>query len=111
MPTLLHISDLHRSPDEPIDNDTLLAAITADLDRFAMVHEAPEALVVSGDLVQGVKLGSNDFDREMGRQYETAFDFVRRLCDEVLGRVDIQRRAIAAPARWIMAPKLTSVLS
>jgi len=29
----------------------------------------------------------------------------------VLGRVDIQRRAIAAPARWIMAPKLTSVLS
>jgi len=28
-----------------------------------------------------------------------------------LGRVDIQRRAIAAPARWIMAPKLTSVLS
>ncbi len=29
----------------------------------------------------------------------------------LLGRVDIQRRAIAAPARWIMAPKLTSVLS
>ena len=28
-----------------------------------------------------------------------------------LGRVDIQRRAMAAPARWIMAPKLTSVLS
>ena len=28
-----------------------------------------------------------------------------------LGRVDIQRRAIAAPARWIIAPKLTSVLS
>jgi len=28
-----------------------------------------------------------------------------------VGRVDIQRRAIAAPARWIMAPKLTSVLS
>jgi len=31
--------------------------------------------------------------------------------EDVLGRVDIQRRAIAAPARWIMAPKLTSVLS
>jgi len=29
----------------------------------------------------------------------------------LIGRVDIQRRAIAAPARWIMAPKLTSVLS
>ncbi len=38
-------------------------------------------------------------------------DRVRASVGTELGRVDIQRRAIAAPARWIMAPKLTSVLS
>jgi len=36
---------------------------------------------------------------------------VKAYIDLQLGRVDIQRRAMAAPARWIMAPKLTSVLS
>ncbi len=84
MPTILHISDLHRSPEEPIDNDTLLAAILSDLDRFALVNEAPEALIVSGDLVQGVKIGAQNFEREMASQYATAFDLIGRLGDEIL---------------------------
>ncbi len=35
----------------------------------------------------------------------------RKVLRALLGPVDIQRSAMAAPARWIMAPKLTSVLS
>jgi len=31
--TILHLSDLHRSPDEPVDNSTLLAALVNDQDR------------------------------------------------------------------------------
>ena len=33
--TILHISDLHRSKEEPIDNQTLLASLLADQDRYA----------------------------------------------------------------------------
>ncbi|MCD2175352.1 metallophosphoesterase family protein [Rhizobium sp. C4] len=85
MPTLIHLSDLHRSPQEPIDNDTLLAAIAADIDRFAASHEWPDGLIVSGDLVQGVRLGVANFDREMRDQYAGAFDLIQRLCEELLG--------------------------
>ncbi|MDC7743411.1 metallophosphoesterase family protein [Rhizobium binxianense] len=85
MPSLIHISDLHRSSDEPIDNDTLLAAIVADVDRFAILNERPDALIVSGDLVQGVRVGQRDFEREMRDQYDVAFDLIGRLCDELLG--------------------------
>jgi len=33
--TILHISDLHRSRDEPVDNDSLVAALVADRDRYS----------------------------------------------------------------------------
>ena len=84
MPSLVQISDLHRSKAEPIDNDTLLASIVADLDRFSAANEAPEALIVSGDLVQGAALGTSEFTREMKAQYEVAFDFIDRLCNEIV---------------------------
>ncbi|WP_323571589.1 hypothetical protein, partial [Rhizobium sp. 28DA2] len=51
MPTLLHLSDLHRSKADPLDNDTLLASVLNDIDRYALIHERPQALIVSGDLV------------------------------------------------------------
>lgn len=84
MPTLLHLSDLHRSKADPLDNDTLLASLLNDIDRFALTHERPQALVVSGDLVQGVRLGEANFDHEMRQQYADAFDLIGRLCDALL---------------------------
>jgi len=32
--TILHISDLHRSREEPVDNDSLIAALLCDSDRY-----------------------------------------------------------------------------
>ena len=32
--TILHISDLHRSPTDPIENSTLLGSLLSDLDRY-----------------------------------------------------------------------------
>ncbi|MCQ1764718.1 metallophosphoesterase [Neorhizobium galegae] len=84
MPTLLHLSDLHRSKADPLDNDTLLASLLSDIDRYALTSERPEALIVSGDLVQGVGVGAANFHREMKQQYEVAFDLIGRLCEELL---------------------------
>ncbi|MQB46502.1 metallophosphoesterase [Rhizobium sp. ICMP 5592] len=84
MPTLLHLSDLHRSKADPLDNDTLLASLLSDIDRFALNHERPQALIVSGDLVQGVRVGEANFDHEMRQQYADAFDLIERLCDAIL---------------------------
>jgi hypothetical protein len=85
MPTLIHLSDLHRSKADPLDNDTLLASLLNDIDRVALNHDQPEALLVSGDLIQGVRLGEKDFDHEMRKQYADAFDLIGRLCDSLLG--------------------------
>lgn len=62
--SILHISDLHRSPNDAITNSELVSAIVRDRDNFS--HEEPRiappaVVVVSGDLIQGVPLGATDF--------------------------------------------------
>ena len=63
MPVLMHISDLHRSTEEPVSNAELVAALERDLHRQSDEHPSisrPDALIVSGDLVKGLfssKLG------------------------------------------------------
>ena len=53
MPTLLHISDLHRTSKPRLSNDELLAAIVSDATRWESEGvPQPELIVVSGDLVQ-----------------------------------------------------------
>lgn len=84
MHSILQISDLHRSTGEPIDNDTLLSVVLADCDRFSSQYTAPSAIVVSGDLVQGARTDNPSWQEEMRSQFETATDFIGRLCEEVL---------------------------
>jgi hypothetical protein len=81
---ILHVSDLHRSPAEPIDNDELISSLVADRDLYRGEEPpvpVPEAVVVSGDLVQGATPGSADPDAEVREQYEVALDFLSRLAD------------------------------
>lgn len=82
--SILHVSDLHRSPTEPINNDELISTLVADRDRY-MAEEpavpAPEAVVVSGDLIQGAGPYASDPDAEIREQYEVAVEFLRRLAD------------------------------
>ncbi len=85
--TILHISDLHRSPTDPIGNDELLSSLVSDLERAATEEPTfgpPDAIVISGDLVQGVHLGEPDHEAIIHAQYEVALDLVIRLCDRFL---------------------------
>ena len=79
---IMHISDLHRSPRDSISNDELISALVRDRDRY--VHEdpsikAPQAIVVSGDLIQGVPLRTEDFADRIEEQYAVAEEFLDEL--------------------------------
>lgn len=83
MPTLLHISDLHRTSEPRPSNDELLAAIVSDAKRWeAEGIPQPELIIVSGDLIQGVALDASDADAEIAEQYREAGDFLRSLATE-----------------------------
>lgn len=82
--TLLHISDLHRSPHDPIENAPLLVGLLADKDRYLVETPevgAPDAAIVSGDIIQGVTLNTPDYAVELARQYEVAQNFLANLAD------------------------------
>ena len=49
------------------------------------VVPVPQAIVVSGDLVRGVRLGESNVDAQLDAQYNDAMDFLVRLTDQVLG--------------------------
>jgi 3',5'-cyclic AMP phosphodiesterase CpdA len=82
--TLLHISDLHRSSDDPIENASLLSALLADKDRYLFetpeIRE-PDAAIISGDIIQGVTLHTPDYALELERQYDVAHNFLANLAD------------------------------
>jgi len=87
MYTLLHISDLHRSPTEPVDNATLLAALLNDQDRCRSETPeipSPDAIVVSGDIIQGARIGQDNWQRVIQEQYEAAEDFLCNLTAKLL---------------------------
>lgn len=92
--TVLHISDLHRSRDEPVDNDTLIAALLADSDRYITetpIVPRPDAIVVSGDIIQGAPISHPNWQAIMREQYEVAQSFldqlVKRFLDGDRGRL------------------------
>ncbi len=85
--TILHVSDLHRSPEDPISNDELISTLVADIDRAARETPAiakPNAIVVSGDLVQGVPLDTPEHSAAIAQQYGTAISFLEELTDRLV---------------------------
>ena len=96
MPTLLHISDLHRTSGPYLNNDELLAAIASDATRWDEEGiPRPDLIVVSGDLIQGASIDTSDPDSEIAAQYIEAGDFLKRLATEF---VDSDRsRVIIVP--------------
>lgn len=83
VPTMLHISDLHRTSEPRPSNDELIAAIVSDAKRWeAEGIPLPDLIVVSGDLIQGVELDASDADSEIEGQYREAGDFLRSLAHE-----------------------------
>ena len=83
MPTLLHISDLHRTSEPRLGNDELLAAIVSDAVRWELEGiPKPDLIIASGDLIQGAEVGVPGPDSEIAAQYQEAGDFLEKLADE-----------------------------
>jgi len=85
--SILHISDLHRSSRDPITNAELISALVADRERYLNEDppiRAPDAIVVSGDLIQGVGLGAPNYEAELAEQYAVAEAFLGELADRFL---------------------------
>lgn len=85
--TVLHISDLHRAVNEPFSNEEIISSLLADVVRYPLERppiSKPNAIVVSGDLVQGLSLDSTTYPAGLVAQYEVAFDLLRRLADTFL---------------------------
>ena len=85
VPTILHISDLHRTAGPQLSNDELLPALVSDAIRWrAEGIPKPDLIVVSGDLVQGAALDAPDPDAEVDTQYREVGDFLEELSEEFL---------------------------
>jgi Calcineurin-like phosphoesterase len=85
--SILHLSDLHRSKTEPLDNDALIGALMADRGRYLVGTPpvpSPSAVVVSGDLVQGALLDDLSFNDTLASQYSDAYELLSRLADKFL---------------------------
>lgn len=86
--SILHITDLHRAKTDPLSNAELVSALVSDRDNY--VNEsppirAPDAIVVSGDVIQGVKLFEPDFEKALATQYDVAHEFLVDLTERFLG--------------------------
>ena len=80
--SIMHISDLHRSPSDPISNAELVSALVHDRDSYIREDPsitAPKAIVVSGDIIQGVSLHKSNFTDEIKEQYAVAEEFLDEL--------------------------------
>jgi Calcineurin-like phosphoesterase len=85
--SILHVTDLHRAKSDPISNSELLSALISDRERYELENPAirpPDAIVVSGDLIQGVGLDVPDFEAALSAQYAVAHDFLSELTERFL---------------------------
>ena len=83
----MHISDLHRSPVDPISNDELISTLVADRDRYMggiCSIKSPNLIVISGDLIQGASLGDPEYEKNIRDQYEIAYEFLINLTNRFL---------------------------
>ena len=86
MPTLLHISDLHRTAGPRLTNDVLFAALASDARRWESEGiPRPDLVVVSGDLIQGASVDVSDPDSEICAQYIEAGELLCQLATEFTG--------------------------
>lgn len=87
MYSILHITDLHRAKSEPLSNSELLSALISDrecYEREVPPIKSPDAIVVSGDVIQGVTLNLPNFEQALAAQYDVAHDFLVSLADHFL---------------------------
>ena len=97
--SILHISDLHRDPQNPISNRVLIDSLEKDRDRYTSpgkptIH-APNLIIISGDIVQGVKHGEPNPESTLRKQYDEALDFLNELTNRFVS--GDKRRVVIVP--------------
>lgn len=83
--SVLHISDIHRDPNDEVGNRWLLESLARDFEQYRAQDPEimrPTLCVVSGDLVYGVTPNGEEIDKELERQYAQAEEFLVGLADE-----------------------------
>lgn len=87
--SVLHISDLHRDPENPILNDVLLDSLEIDRRHYTAEEtpavRAPDLVIVSGDIIHGIRADEPDPEKRLREQYQEALDFLSRLTDRLVG--------------------------
>src|SRR5258708_3407294 len=115
--TILHISDLHRDPEDAINNKWLLDSLEKDFAQFERQEpkiQKPTLCIVSGDLIYGAQPGAGA-DREELQQYEQALEFLISLVDKFFegkrerivllpGNHDVSYQTVVASAQEIPNP-------
>ena len=112
--SILHISDLHRDSQNPIRNDVLFDSLTNDCRHFSAEEEptirVPDLIVVSGDIVQGVRHDVPTAEERLREQYDQAADFLGQLADRFVGG-DRERMVIVPGNHDVSAYHLHKSLS
>ena len=87
--SILHISDLHRNLGSFVNNEALLSSLERDRDRYTLRDnpriKSPDLIIVSGDIIQGVKFNGTDAEAMLQRQYEEALSFLNGLANSFVG--------------------------
>jgi len=87
--SVLHISDLHRDPHNPIRNDVLLDSLENDRRHYSTEEtpmvRSPDLIIVSGDIIQGIRPDAPDPEARLREQYQEALDFLSALTDRFIG--------------------------
>lgn len=87
MHSILHISDLHRSAADPVGNSEIISSLLSDSDRYVNQSppvKNPDIVVVSGDVIQGVGLGEQDYENITREQYRQADQLLGDIADRFL---------------------------
>ena len=86
---VLHISDLHRDPNNPISNSALFDSLENDHRHYTTEQtpaiRSPDIVIVSGDIIQGVKHDAPDAIDQLKAQYGEALTFLDDMAKTFVG--------------------------
>ena len=85
--SILHLSDLHRNQTAPIRNSPLLESLRCDRDRYSTQSPSirnPDLVIVSGDIIHGVKGDDGEAEANLAKQYAEAKEFLAELANVFL---------------------------
>ena len=87
--SVLHVSDLHRDPANPVRSDVLLDSLENDRQHYSTREDpairSPDLIIVSGDIIQGISSDAKDPGASLRQQYHEALDFLIALTDCFVG--------------------------